>query len=226
MGPGLVLESSDGAYSMAAADLLVLLTDPIFTDTNGGEKLSFETTCSLNGGRCESIETNGAHNPDLTDASISFSGFTLLVTNTLDEDLVVDRLSFNLIAGGEINLTGGATGVEIDVLPGSFRNMLDLSDDAVLPFAILGAPDFDAFQVIEDSILLANAPVKRTAWGFPSGGLSCRESDVNDDGLSDLLCEVRTSNLDVETGQGQVTLTAELAGGGQIQACDQINVVP
>jgi len=50
--------------------------------------------------------------------------------------------------------------VEIDIIPGSAQNAVNLSGAGVIPVAILSSPTFDALQVDPATITLAGANVR------------------------------------------------------------------
>jgi hypothetical protein len=113
--------------------------------------------------------------------------------------------------------------VVIDIKPGDSRNSINLRSAGVVPVAILSSPGFDATTVNPGSIRLQRAGVKV---GGQSGRYLCHMEDVNGDGLLDLVCQVRTDQLDLEFGDWTCVLVAETYGGRDIRGEDSVRIVP
>jgi DNA-binding beta-propeller fold protein YncE len=115
-----------------------------------------------------------------------------------------------------------AVEVSVDLKPGSDENTVNLSSAGVVPVAILSSPDFDAMTVKEDTIDLSGATVRLAG---KSNKYMCKEADVNDDGLIDLVCKIDTAELLLTPGDTIVEMTAETADGSYIRGTDYVRIV-
>jgi hypothetical protein len=59
-----------------------------------------------------------------------------------------------------------------------------------------------------------------------NGGYSCSASDVNGDGIKDLVCQVPTNQFQIIPGSDVAYLTAETSSNQPIQGQEVITVVP
>ena len=90
---------------------------------------------------------------------------------------------------------------------------ISLSSTSLTPVAILSTPSFTATQVDPTSIRFGGAPAVLSATGKPQ----CRSVDVNGDGLSDLLCQIVTQQIQLQPGNQLAVLTGRLkTGTGQL----------
>ena len=112
--------------------------------------------------------------------------------------------------------------VLIDIKPGSDPNSINLGSHGVIPVAVLTTDDFDATTVDPDTVELAGSSVALRGNG---NRLLASIEDVDDDGDVDLVLQVETENLTLETGATQVTLTGETFSGHQIVGVDTIVIV-
>lgn len=96
----------------------------------------------------------------------------------------------------------------------------DLLPRSVIPVAILGSDTFDVADV--DASTLAFGP-DGAAPAHPQGG---QLSDVNDDGLSDLLSHYRTQEAGIGFGDTEACVTGETLDGTPLAGCDNINTQP
>jgi len=115
--------------------------------------------------------------------------------------------------------------VDIDIKPGSSPNSINLGSNGVVPVAILSSETFDATQVDPETVTLAGSGVAVRGKG---NKYLAHQEDVNDDGLTDLVCQVETENLDPGTFQnGSATLLAYAYDGSlYIGGSDEITIVP
>jgi hypothetical protein len=126
-----------------------------------------------------------------------------------------------------IGVTVGHVAVEpvtIDIKPGSYPNSINLGSHGLIPVAILSSPTFDATHVDAETVVLAGAGV--AVRGNGSRYMSHTE-DVNVDGLTDLVVQVETENLNPDEFQdGYAILTGATYAGQLFQGSDQISIVP
>jgi hypothetical protein len=113
--------------------------------------------------------------------------------------------------------------VTIDIKPGSDPNSINLGSQGVIPVAILSSADFDATRVDPTTVELAGSEVAIRG----KGKSLAHQEDVNGDGLTDLVVQVETENLDPNTFQdGYAILTGKTDEGKQIEGRDEITIVP
>jgi hypothetical protein len=106
----------------------------------------------------------------------------------------------------------------------TYPNSVNLGSNGVVPVAILSNADFDATSVDPETVFLAGAGVAVKGKGSKS---LAHEEDVNDDGLTDLVCQVKTENLDPEGFQdGLASVTGETFDGVPVEGWDEITIVP
>ncbi|MHC4401047.1 MAG: hypothetical protein ACYTG0_15330 [Planctomycetota bacterium] len=112
----------------------------------------------------------------------------------------------------------------IDIKPGSYPNSINLGSNGVVPVAILSSPAFDATTVDPETVELSGAGVAMRGKG---NKYLAHEEDVNGDGLTDLVCQVETENLDPGQFQdGYAVLTGLTFLGEEIEGVDEIEIVP
>ena len=113
--------------------------------------------------------------------------------------------------------------VTIDIKPGDYPNSINLGSGGVTPVAILSAPGFDATQIDPLTVTLANAQVRLRGKGTPMAS----KTDVNGDGLMDLVVHVDTSTMSMADLQDQqATLWGRTYDGAYIKGYDSVRIVP
>lgn len=113
--------------------------------------------------------------------------------------------------------------VDIDIKPGSDPNSINLGSSGVVPVAILSSSAFDATTVDPQTLTLAGASVRLLV---KSEKLQCSRQDSNQDGLTDLVCQFDTADLELEPGDALAVLTGKTLGGQSIRGQDSVRVVP
>jgi len=113
--------------------------------------------------------------------------------------------------------------VDMDIMPGSEANSINLCSGGSTPVAIFSSNEFDAAQIEPGSLTLADAQVRVVG---KSDKLLCHLDDINFDGRQDLLCQFHTVDLALDM---DVDTTAELNGrlsnGRAIVGRDAVNIV-
>ena len=113
-----------------------------------------------------------------------------------------------------------AAAIEIDVVPGSPRHIIDLRNSAIT-VAILSSPWFNAPREVDPNSLTFGATGDE-----PSLILSqVREADVNGDGLPDLVCQFRTSLAGFHLDDKEAVLKGGATDGGAIVGANPILLV-
>jgi hypothetical protein len=114
--------------------------------------------------------------------------------------------------------------VTIDVKPGDVVDKINLSSRGLLPVAVFGAPDFDAslYTPVMAHLHDASAPMdcsgaEAVRWTY---------TDVNRDGLVDLVFFFRVQDLTLTASTTAVTLMAHSTEEVHIMGTDTVIVKP
>lgn len=116
------------------------------------------------------------------------------------------------------------TQVTIDINPGKFPNNISLASARVLPVAIISTETFDATKVDPATVTLASADVRHVDRKRKATKYSCQQTDVNSDGLPDLLCKVETAEM-IVPGDFVAVLEGKTFAGERIRGEDQLVIV-
>jgi len=107
------------------------------------------------------------------------------------------------------------TVVDIDIMPGSDPNSINLNSMGVVPVAVLTTDDLDASTVDPDTVIFASAePVRWTM------------EDVDNDGDIDMLFHFNAQDLDLDENSTEATLLGTTYGGIAVEGTDTVNIVP
>lgn len=131
---------------------------------------------------------------------------------------------FTEVMTGQILVPGpAAVAIDIDIKPESADNPINLQSKGKIPVAVLSSVDFDAMLLDENSVRLNGAAIALTR----AGNFMTSVEDVNDDGLSDLVCHFLTQQLDIDQlTQGIGLLQGTLFDGTLVEGMDIVTVVP
>jgi Bacterial TSP3 repeat len=110
--------------------------------------------------------------------------------------------------------------VTIDIKPSGDPNSINLSDEGVVPVAILGSDTFNVADV--DAISLAFGP--GSAPFDHSHGPHFEE--VNGDGFLDLVAHFEVKETGISFGDTEACLTGQLLDGTPFKSCDAVRTVP
>src|ERR1041384_733787 len=98
------------------------------------------------------------------------------------------------------------TPVVIDVKPGSDTNKINLSSHGLLPVAVLSTSDFDATSFMPEMAHLSDAAAPMGCAG--AAAVRWTYTDVNGDGLIDLLFFFRIQDINLSSNTTEVMLMA------------------
>jgi hypothetical protein len=113
--------------------------------------------------------------------------------------------------------------VMIDIKPDDVGNLVNICAKKSLPVAILSSASFDAPAEVDPlTVSLADAGVKR--FGKDGAKAKHRFRDVNGDGLTDMVVEIVTKDLALESGVMIATLTGQTFDGSLIEGRGAIEV--
>ena len=122
------------------------------------------------------------------------------------------------------SLFGGqeSASMQIDILPGFDENIIGVRSGRTIPVAILGSAVLDVNSINPRTIRLQGVGVMLVGKSDKS---LCRQSDINDDGHLDLLCDVRTTGFRVDAGQYTIVLEAETYDKASLRGEDTLSIV-
>ena len=112
--------------------------------------------------------------------------------------------------------------VDIDIKPGDSPNTINLGSQGGVPVAILGSTEFQADSIDPSSVTLAGAGVQVRG---KKDKLAATLTDVDGDGLDDLLVHVDTESLELTDGDAEAILDALTFDGVPITGVDTIQIV-
>jgi hypothetical protein len=148
--------------------------------------------------------------------------------DTLNNTITIMTTHFSLFGLGAPT----AIQVQIDIMPNTFPNLINLKSKGVIPVAILSTSTFDATTV--DPLTVCFGDANDPPPPYPSER-DCTEahgkghiSDVDGDGDKDLVLHFETKDTGIDPGDTQACLTGRTYGSTpiQVQGCDSIRTVP
>ena len=122
------------------------------------------------------------------------------------------------------NLFGGhgPTAMTIDIKPGDSKNIISASSGRVIPVAIYGSSDLNVTAINPRTIKLNGVDVMLVGKSDKS---LCHQTDINDDGYEDLVCDVRTTGFKVGEGEFKIILKAATYKGESLIGEGRIEIV-
>ena len=103
--------------------------------------------------------------------------------------------------GGEVEIS-----MQVDIRPGSDENYVDPRAGRVFPMAILGSAELDSSAINPRTITLRGIGVLLVGKTDKSW---CKQTDINDDGFIDLVCNVHITGYRVAPGDYRIRVEAE-----------------
>jgi probable HAF family extracellular repeat protein len=113
--------------------------------------------------------------------------------------------------------------VNIDIKPGEEPNSINLGSNGKVPVAVMSSPTFNAKTVDPASVTLAGAQVALKGKGDK---YMIAFSDVNGDGLQDLIVHVDTAAFQLSAGDTEALLEGKTNDGLCIRGTDTVRIVP
>jgi hypothetical protein len=109
--------------------------------------------------------------------------------------------------------------VDIDIKPGSYPNSINLTNNGLIPVAILTTDDFDATTVDAESAVFGPGEAEK-------GHKQAHVEDVDGDGDLDLLLHFRTLDTGIAPGDTEACLMGQTYDGIPLIGCDSVSTIP
>ena len=125
----------------------------------------------------------------------------------------------------------GTLAIEIDILPGSEVNPVNLSSQGSLPVAVLASETFDPANLMLATVRLGDSIGSDTGIQMrPNGTFMAGWEDVNGDGRPDLVLHLSVpalvANGDLTPGTARLILTGSTTDGADVRGEDNVLTVP
>lgn len=121
-----------------------------------------------------------------------------------------------------LDCTPPVVAVAIDIKPGSDPNCFNINGHGVVPVAVLGAEDFDVYEIDLSSLSFSGLEVRMRG----NKGPLCSVDYSNDDAYLDLICHFEDDSDMWTVADGEASMTGNLLDGTAIEGTDSICVVP
>ncbi len=115
-----------------------------------------------------------------------------------------------------------ASQIQVDILPGSEENVINSRAGRTIQVAIMGSDRLDVNEINPRTIRLNGVEVMLVGKSDKS---LCRQVDIDDDGLLDLMCDVRTTGFRVEPGDYEIMIQAETYDKASLRGRDRLKIV-
>jgi len=112
--------------------------------------------------------------------------------------------------------------VEIDIKPEDYPNVINLASKGKLPVAIFGSEEFDCSQIDLATVSLEGMPVSKNE---KNGKYQAHLSDINADGMDDLLVQFEISGNELTATSDVATISGTLSDGHFFEGSDDILVI-
>lgn len=183
-----------------------LIVDGVVVDTHDFDLICNNETKRSTLNANVSIDTVGAH--EIRFVVLRPAGLSGVV-NYLDNVVISGSATLNRID------------LDLDIMPGSETNPINLNSKGLIPVAIFSRPDFDAPSLVDQSSLrFGYHGVEKSLAFCNTGG-----EDVNDDGLPDLVCHFETDLSRFSTNSQRGVLRGYSINGTYMYGFDTVNVL-
>jgi hypothetical protein len=159
--------------------------------------------------------TDGLWDTLNVDVSSFFApGVSTAAVPDVDASLSVDCLTWV----AQVLSVKSALSEGLDIKPGSFPNSIKLTNNGVIPVALLGGATFDVTDVDWSTVAFAGDTTE--AHG------KVHYSDVNGDGFLDAVLHFETQETNIAPSDTEACLTGQLTNGVAFVACDSVRPIP
>ena len=150
-----------------------------------------------------------------------FEDFGEAIAIQTDGKIIIGGSAINNFALARFNVENSPTEVTIDIKPGSQTNPINPRSSGKIPVAILSTPDFNAPSEVDRASLTFGST------GNEHSLVSCNKkgTDVNGDGLKDLMCHFKTKLAGFKFGDTEGILKGQTLGGVPIEGRDVVRVL-
>jgi hypothetical protein len=177
---------------------------------SGGEVLA---TTTVNG------ETVRTHDGSAT--LLSFTSGAGIYSVSITATSKYPLSSYDGFSINQLNITLLAITVPLDIKPGSFPNSINIESKGKIPVAILSTNDFNAPNMVNmDSLTFGVTGVEESL------AFCNKPTDINKDGLKDLVCHFYSHYAEFQCGDTKGVLKGETVDGTPLEGKDSVKIVP
>jgi len=141
--------------------------------------------------------------------------------DTFSNTITIKTTQFSLFGLGAPT----AIQVQIDIMPNTFPNLINLKSKGLIAVAILSTSSFDARTVDPSSVCFGDNPPDPLQSDCTEAHGRGHISDVDGDGDKDLVLHYETQQTGIDPGDTRACLTGTTFGGTAIEGCDDIRTV-
>ena len=177
------------------------------------------------------LDRNGVLDPRFGNGGLVMTSFTGEQDNAVADGIAIQSDGKIIAAGGAGGCTppcsfalaryepgSAAIEVSIDIRPGADGNPIPPSGRGVVRVAVLSSDEFDATSVDPGTVCFGDAddPARRNC----TARRPTQRTDVNEDGLTDLVLQFDFVQAGVDAADTMACLTGRTFEGTEIQGCD------
>ncbi|CAD7850256.1 MAG: hypothetical protein [Olavius algarvensis Gamma 3 endosymbiont] len=112
--------------------------------------------------------------------------------------------------------------MRIDIKPDTETNIIKRNSGRVIPVAIMGSPALEVVSINPRTISLEGVDLMLIGKSDKS---LCKQIDIDADGHTDLVCDVRTTGFRVKPGSYTIRLKAETYDKTSLRGTDYLRIV-